>query len=718
MENITGEMKNNISQENIKLRKLSEAKLKDQMNRSDEKILNETQQNSLKIKSDLKTLVTNVTGELKLDVLEENRKLLQSELNLTEEKFRKHLNISYEELMKITRERTLESEINLKMLMENSTGEMKNNVSQENKELLNLTEAKLQDQINSSYDKILMETQQNALKINNLKMFFGNELGQLKINTSEEMTRTLKLSEAKLQDQMNSSYKEILGETQRNLANDKMDLETLIVVTRNHLQNSISEEKKSLLSQVRISEVRLKNLMSTTHTRISGDTRRNALKIKNLKTYFGNDLSQLKINTSEEFIRTLKLSEAKLQYQMNSSYEKISVETQRNALKIKNLKSYFENDLSQLKINTSEEFIRTLTLSEVKLQDQMNSSYEKILIETQQNSANEKMDLETLIVVTRNHLQINISEEKKSLLSQVKLSEVRLKNLMTSTHTRISGNTRRNALKIENLKKYFENDLIQLKINTSEEFIETLKLSEAKLQDQMNSSYEKNSVETQRNTLKIKNLKTYFGNELSQSKINTSEEMTRTLLSQVRLSEVRLKNLMSTTHTRISGDTRRNGLQIKNLKTFYGNEISRLKINTTKEMTMTTNRVYLASGWIKASNNYLYKSFTDYVTYSTAKARCMEFGARLISSGVRTKNVVIPKLHRGSGGSYMWIGLDDIRSEGTWVWSDGRTTTNYDSIWAHGEPNDVAEDCGAISSWGVHDYPCDNSIPYACEREF
>nr|XP_039260798.1 M protein, serotype 5-like [Styela clava] len=187
MENLTREIKNNISQENNEMMKVSEAKLKDHINKSNEEILKETQQSSLMIKSDLETLVMTVTGQLKIDVLEETKKLLQSERNLTEEKFKKQLNMSYEEMLQVAEGRTLESETDLTILMENLMGEMKKNISQENNELMELVEAKFKDQINKSNEEILEETQRASLNTKSVfETLIMNVTGQLKTDVLEE----------------------------------------------------------------------------------------------------------------------------------------------------------------------------------------------------------------------------------------------------------------------------------------------------------------------------------------------------------------------------------------------------------------------------------------------------------------------------------------------------------------------------------------------------
>lgn len=67
-----------------------------------------------------------------------------------------------------------------------------------------------------------------------------------------------------------------------------------------------------------------------------------------------------------------------------------------------------------------------------------------------------------------------------------------------------------------------------------------------------------------------------------------------------------------------------------------------------------------------------------------------------------------------------WIGFNDLRREGVWVWEDG-TRVTYTN-WNAAEPNDTGsgEDCGQINrysdgSW--NDEPCRNALPFVCELD-
>jgi hypothetical protein len=67
-----------------------------------------------------------------------------------------------------------------------------------------------------------------------------------------------------------------------------------------------------------------------------------------------------------------------------------------------------------------------------------------------------------------------------------------------------------------------------------------------------------------------------------------------------------------------------------------------------------------------------------------------------------------------------WIGLNDIASEGSFVWLDGEQPGF--TKWNDGEPNDAggAEDCGVLYTTGTsvamwNDADCSSALPFVCE---
>ncbi len=70
------------------------------------------------------------------------------------------------------------------------------------------------------------------------------------------------------------------------------------------------------------------------------------------------------------------------------------------------------------------------------------------------------------------------------------------------------------------------------------------------------------------------------------------------------------------------------------------------------------------------------------------------------------------------GSKETWIGLSDLITKNTWVWSDG-SEGDYRN-WASGEPySPYNQDC-AVMNFGTEKsqwvaYPCDEQIYFMCE---
>lgn len=72
-----------------------------------------------------------------------------------------------------------------------------------------------------------------------------------------------------------------------------------------------------------------------------------------------------------------------------------------------------------------------------------------------------------------------------------------------------------------------------------------------------------------------------------------------------------------------------------------------------------------------------------------------------------------------------WIGLTDVREEGTWVWMTSHTplTSSSFSDWSPGQPNNYLSDenCATIYydghiNWQWNDYSCHSNVHYICEK--
>lgn len=105
--------------------------------------------------------------------------------------------------------------------------------------------------------------------------------------------------------------------------------------------------------------------------------------------------------------------------------------------------------------------------------------------------------------------------------------------------------------------------------------------------------------------------------------------------------------------------------------------------------------------------------------YSQSDSLCRDKGGFLMSAKTLDKLAILRQV---SGVGYVYFGLDDQQTEGTFVWRDGNelsTQTQRNFLFAAGEPNgkpDSDEDCLVIlNSHLCYDGGCFNIFPCVCE---
>jgi hypothetical protein len=101
-----------------------------------------------------------------------------------------------------------------------------------------------------------------------------------------------------------------------------------------------------------------------------------------------------------------------------------------------------------------------------------------------------------------------------------------------------------------------------------------------------------------------------------------------------------------------------------------------------------------------------------------AQAWCSARGYDLATIDDAGENSYTSSLIGTAGSVSAWIGLNDVASEGSWVWASGRSS-GY-RAWGSGEPNNLGnEDCteqyapGSSGRW--NDMPCSASLRWLCE---
>ncbi|XP_029599516.1 C-type lectin domain family 4 member E-like [Salmo trutta] len=122
-------------------------------------------------------------------------------------------------------------------------------------------------------------------------------------------------------------------------------------------------------------------------------------------------------------------------------------------------------------------------------------------------------------------------------------------------------------------------------------------------------------------------------------------------------------------------------------------------------------------GWKKLGSSCYYVS-TEYKSWEESRQDCRNRGADLVVINSQEKQTLVNWLCGVK--KYVWIGLTDSATEGTWKWVDDTPlTTKY---WYSGEPNGGgAENCVYFYSWSSDkgewwDYYCYYEYRWICEK--
>ncbi len=103
-------------------------------------------------------------------------------------------------------------------------------------------------------------------------------------------------------------------------------------------------------------------------------------------------------------------------------------------------------------------------------------------------------------------------------------------------------------------------------------------------------------------------------------------------------------------------------------------------------------------------------------TFAEAEADCVKQGGHLLAIHDAKLQAWATMSAFAINNTDWWIGLNDLKAEGTFVWTDA---TKVDFLaWAGGEPNNAGdEDCGHLAPWaggGWNDMFCGQVRPYIC----
>lgn len=123
---------------------------------------------------------------------------------------------------------------------------------------------------------------------------------------------------------------------------------------------------------------------------------------------------------------------------------------------------------------------------------------------------------------------------------------------------------------------------------------------------------------------------------------------------------------------------------------------------------------------IVGPNNYTY-FLTEPMNWKKAQVYCKSKGAMLATVGGRDPAILsffVDNVMTNTDDT--WIGLNDRKIEGNWVWNDGVESTSNNTNWNTGEPNDRfnKEDCGVVNLDGlINDQTCSKKFYGICEKK-
>ncbi|CAH3153756.1 unnamed protein product, partial [Porites evermanni] len=116
-------------------------------------------------------------------------------------------------------------------------------------------------------------------------------------------------------------------------------------------------------------------------------------------------------------------------------------------------------------------------------------------------------------------------------------------------------------------------------------------------------------------------------------------------------------------------------------------------------------------------NGYCYLTSFVCAPWVTAVSNCSMMNSHLVTVHNQEENVYIQHRHNGERS---WIGLNDRRVEGSFVWTNKEISSFQ--FWAPQQPNNLKnEDCvhalGAKDGYSWNDVSCDNCYNYTCVKE-
>lgn len=120
-----------------------------------------------------------------------------------------------------------------------------------------------------------------------------------------------------------------------------------------------------------------------------------------------------------------------------------------------------------------------------------------------------------------------------------------------------------------------------------------------------------------------------------------------------------------------------------------------------------------------------YRRNTETLNWNDAEAACVTWGGHLAGVATTAENeLVVTALREAGVQELVWVGANDLTTEGTWQFANGEAYayTTGQPPWGEGKPNDfnMAEDCASVDTMTAeglwNDVSCEDLLPSLCEK--
>lgn len=138
-------------------------------------------------------------------------------------------------------------------------------------------------------------------------------------------------------------------------------------------------------------------------------------------------------------------------------------------------------------------------------------------------------------------------------------------------------------------------------------------------------------------------------------------------------------------------------------------------------ITCQTKVVDCPEGWT-LKGNICYKYEATKANYATAKTLCKAAGGDIAMPKTQAElNNVIAFRNTRNSKNYMWVGIDDIKAEGHFIWNDGSSLAGgkKSHLWLEGEPTNDGGVGDCVIIWKkdkFNDVPCNTYYSRICQK--